>query len=148
MVADSEIDLPLSGRCYCGASTISATTRPEKVVYCHCSDCRRSTGAPVAAYAAFVAEAVTFSPSEGRVASAAPGSSRHFCESCGSTLSGRYDYLPGQVYVPVGLFDQADVLEPEIHAHASSGVSWLHIEDDLPRMDQSARASLNSKSSN
>ncbi len=58
-------------------------------------------------------------------------------------MSGRYAYLPGQVYIPVGVFDHVDALAPQVHAHASAGVSWLHVEDDLPRFEQSARTQLN-----
>lgn len=43
----------LTGRCYCGATTVQATLAPLTVAYCHCIDCRRVTGAQVAAFAAF-----------------------------------------------------------------------------------------------
>ena len=145
-MTESKTDLPLTGQCFCGASTIVATQRPETVVYCHCIDCRRATGAPITAFAAFDAGAVTFTPNEGKSVSVVKGAARSFCEGCGSSLSGRYDYLPGQVYIPIGLFDQADTLAPQVHAHTSAAVPWLHVEDDLPRFDQSARTQLNAQS--
>ena len=143
---DHIADLPLSGRCYCGASSVLATQKPETVVYCHCADCRRSTGAPIAAFAAFDADKVTFSPSEGKPVTVVEGATRRFCEGCGTTMSGRYDYLPGQVYIPIGVFDDPKGFAPEVHAHASAAVPWLHIDDDLPRFDHSARTQLNSDS--
>jgi len=90
-MTESKTDLPLTGQCFCGASTIVATQRPETVVYCHCIDCRRATGAPITAFAAFDAGAVTFTPNEGKSVSVVKGAARSFCEGCGSSLSGRYE---------------------------------------------------------
>jgi hypothetical protein len=52
----------ISGRCYFGATTICTTQKPLAIAYCHCIDCRRATGAPVAVFAAFNEAAVTFTP--------------------------------------------------------------------------------------
>ena len=71
-----------------------------------------------------------------------PGVSRTFCGHCGSPLTGRYEYLPGQVYLPIGVLDQAAELPPVVHAHADNQLSWLNIQDDLERCAISARARL------
>ncbi|MHA1189896.1 MAG: GFA family protein [Alphaproteobacteria bacterium] len=65
-----------------------------------------------------------------------------FCASCGSPLASRFDYLPGQVYVPVGLLDQADELRPQVHSYGSQRLSWLHIDDSIERFPQSSRSRL------
>ena len=132
----------ITGRCYCGATTITATQLPQTVAYCHCKDCRRVSGAPVAAYAAFDETAVTFSPDGGRKVHVNPGVVRSFCADCGSPLADRYDYLPGQVYIAVGVLDQADDLAPQLHAYESQRLTWLHIDDDLERFATTSRARL------
>ncbi|UUX48847.1 GFA family protein [Nisaea acidiphila] len=133
---------PITGRCYCGTTRFRASEAPTTVSYCHCGDCRRVTGAPVAAFASFREEAISFSPNEGRTVSANPGVTRSFCETCGSPLTGRYDYLPGKVYVALGLIDQAGDFPPELHSHHDNCLSWLHIEDGLERHSGSARSRL------
>lgn len=135
----------LTGRCYCGRTTIKASKPPKTVAYCHCDDCRRSTGAPVAAYAAFDESDIVFAPGAGKEISIAKGVVRSFCPSCGSPLSGRYDYLPGTVYVPIGLIDNADDYPAELHAHSENRLSWLNLADGLPRHAGSARTQLNEK---
>jgi len=137
----------LTGQCYCGKIKFSATEAPQSVAYCHCDSCRRATGAAVAAFAAMDEKVVTFTPDEGRSVSVSPGVTRTFCAECGSSLTGRYDYLPGQVYISVGVMDQANDLNPKIHCHDSERLTWLHIDDDLTRVDSSARSQL-SESSN
>jgi len=132
----------ITGRCYCGGISLRSTQRPHTVAFCHCADCRRVTGAPVAAFAAFDEAAVTFSPNEGRSVTVNPGVERLFCPDCGSPLAGRYDYLPGQIYISIGILDQAGELAPQLHAHASERLSWLHIDDGLERFETSSRTRL------
>ncbi len=138
-----DITPEITGRCYCGATRLHATETPLSVLYCHCTDCRRASGGPVAAFAAFREGTIVFSPNEGRAISRVPGVIRTFCETCGSPLTGRYDYLPNTVYVPLGLLDQADRFPPQMHAHDDNRLQWLHINDDLPRHTSSARSQLN-----
>jgi len=54
----------------------------------------------------------------------------------------RFDYLPGQFYVPIGVLDNADDLSPDMHCHAGNALPWLHIADGLPRHLSSARDAL------
>lgn len=75
------------------------------------------------------------------------GVQRWICHDCGSPLAARFDYLPGMIYVPLGILDQADQLPPDLHAHADCQLSWLHVADDLPRHVRSARDTLNEVSS-
>ncbi len=137
-----EPNLPITGRCYCGARSIRADRAPQTVTYCHCDDCKRASGAPVAAFAAFDTGDVAFDPPLDRFASAAPGARRWFCPECGSPLASAYDYLPGQIYLPLGLLDQADALPPRLHAHAAHCYRWLKLDDDLPRETASSRERL------
>ncbi len=100
------------------------------------------TGAPVAAFAAFDGTAVTFSPDEGRKVAVNPGVTRTFCTTCGPSLAGRYGYLPGQVYIALGVLERADDLAPQRHAHESQRLKWLHMDDDLERFAKSSRSRL------
>jgi hypothetical protein len=139
-VTIKNIERPITGRCYCGASRISASRSPLSVAYCHCVDCRRVTGAPVAVFAEFNESDVIFDPDEGSRISVNPGVVRTFCSRCGSALSGRYDYLPGRVYIAIGLLDQADDYAPQVHAHDGERIQWLCVDDKLKRYRASARS--------
>ena len=57
-------------------------------------------------------------------------------------MAARFDYLPGQVYVPLGVIDQILALPPQLHCHAHARVAWLDDAHALPTHDQSGRASL------
>ena len=131
-----------TGRCYCGHVQIAANAAAETVTYCHCDDCKRWTGSPLPAFAAFSRGRVVLSPD---VPSRSIGDSvtRWNCPVCGSPLAAEFAYLPNQTYVPLGILDTAADLAPERHAHTSNMLPWLHLEDDLPRDAGSARDALN-----
>lgn len=133
---------PLTGRCYCGAHRFTGNRLPDVVTYCHCEDCKRVSGAPVAAFAAFGAGNVIFDPPLECSVSVSEGVERWFCGICGSPLAATYAYLPGQIYLSLGLIDQADALPPQRHAHAGNALTWLNIHDDLPRDTASSRQAL------
>ena len=131
-----------TARCYCGHVEVSADQDPVTVVYCHCSDCRRWTGAPLPAFAAFLPNTITLSrPIKEQEHS--PGVMRRHCPDCGSPLTARFSYIKDQVYVPLGIFDDLTPLEPRLHCHADKAVTWLHLTDTLPRENGSARDTLN-----
>ena len=131
-----------SGRCYCGAHRIEAKCKPLAVTYCHCQDCKRVTASPLPAFAAFDEGLVRITPDLAPAKEVTPGVIRHFCPDCGSQLTARFDYLPGHVYVPLGVLDQADQLEPKLHCHSDSTLPWLHFGDDYPRSPTSGRELL------
>ncbi len=131
-----------TGRCYCGGVALSAQEAPQTVAYCHCTDCRRITGAPVAAFAAFSENAVQALPAWPASKFFASGVTRWSCPDCSSPLAAAFDYLPGQLYIPLGLIDQAAELPPELHAHEGCRLPWLQIADNILRIGGSSRTAL------
>lgn len=134
--------MSFSARCYCGASALSLLGTPETVAYCHCIDCRRWTGAPLPAFAAFAEGDVVADPPLGVGKSFAKGVTRWTCADCGSPMAATFEYLPGQIYVPLGVIAEADQLPPRLHCHTDAAMPWLHIDDDLPRHGGTGRAAL------
>ncbi len=96
----------------------------------------------MAAFAAFAPDALEMEPNIAEIEHV-PDVARRACPTCGSPLTARFGYLPGQVYVPLGIFDDASELVPSVHCHDDARLPWLHIADDLPRMGASARDRLN-----
>ncbi len=139
----SEPALPLTGRCYCGKVRLRIDAAPKLVAHCHCSDCRRWTGAAVGTFAAFAASVLQADPGLPEPLSIAPGVERWTCKACGSPLAARFDYLPGQVYVPIGLLDQADQMPASIECHHDARLPWLELAGARATEGGSARDSLN-----
>lgn len=96
----------------------------------------------MAAFAAFPEGSVLVTQTPSPRHFAKGGVNRFHCAQCGSPIGAQFDYLPGQFYVPLGLFDNADAYPPEAHGHFNHCLPWLNIEDDLPRDAGSARDRL------
>jgi hypothetical protein len=127
------------GGCLCGAIKVRATGEPECVLYCHCSDCRKATGAPVSIFAGYSAEQVEIERGVPGSYESSPGVRRSFCGECGTPLSYEDERLPGEVYLHAGIFDEPELFRPKLHGWDSQRLGWLHISDDLPRYEKSSK---------
>ncbi|MEX0696941.1 MAG: GFA family protein [Dongiaceae bacterium] len=122
-----------SGGCLCGAVRYRAEGPPRSVVYCHCRMCQRAAGAPVVPWATF--PAAGFAVSAGDIAefASSPGARRGFCKRCGTPLTFREIAEPDWIDITVASLDDPAALPPQDHIWTESSVSWLRIDDDLPR---------------
>ncbi len=124
-----------TGKCLCGAVRWQATGAPVTINYCHCEMCRRASGAPVVAWATFLFSAVTFTP--GPVwRRSSEKAQRAFCGNCGSPLAWRGDNSSQTIDLTIGTADRPDTLVPTEHIWTENSVSWLKIDDPLPRHKQ------------
>ncbi|MEM7471838.1 MAG: GFA family protein [Pseudomonadota bacterium] len=131
-----------SARCYCGASKLSLTAEPLQVVYCHCDDCRRWTGAAAPVFAAFSDGDVAGLDLIGQPKSFSKGTNRWNCIKCGSPMLGRFDYVPGQSWIPLGVIEDSTGLAPEFHCFADRKHPWMP-DAGLPGSEGSGRDVLN-----
>ena len=120
----------LTGRCRCGAVRFS-TGPAIRVSYCHCSDCRKATAAPVSVFVEIDPEtlAIEGDPAAFRT----PNVTRSFCGACGTPLAYADERLEGRLWLMLGALDAPERLVPEIHAFFDETLPWLHMADDLPR---------------
>lgn len=128
-----------TGSCLCGEFGFTARGEPLYRVYCHCVDCRRASGAPVSMLVGYGTHEVEFTGSEPRRYRSSESVTRAFCGTCGGTVSYEDERLPGEIYLHAGLFDAPDTFTPLAHSWHSQAVSWLHIDDDLPRHETSSK---------
>ena len=125
---------PLTGGCLCGAVRFRLGEMPDWVSDCHCKDCRKASGAPLAVFVGAAAAGVGF---EGEVDPAvhhsSPGVRRSFCPRCGSPIAFQDARLPETIYFFLGTLDAPEAFPPRHHAFESQRLPWLRIDDDLPR---------------
>lgn len=123
------------GGCRCGSVRLRASGRPSAVIYCHCVDCRRSSGAPVSLFAGYRTDQVEIERGAPKVYASSPGIGRSFCGECGTPLSYEDERLEGEIYLHVGIFDDPEPFEPEVHNYVSQKLPWFDLRDDLPKYD-------------
>lgn len=121
----------VAGGCACGAIRYRARGVPRDQTLCHCTDCRRATGAPAVAWVTFDSELVEWSGSV-KERRSSEHAVRGFCAACGTQLSFRRVGLPQEIDLTVGSLDAPDALGPRDHTYVRSRLSWFRVADELP----------------
>lgn len=123
------------GGCFCGAVRY-AFTDVFDAGYCHCSICRRSSGAPVMAYANTPRAGFRLLRGTPRFMASSARYQRAFCSDCATSMwTQSIDPLGWElVSVHCGTLDRAADIEPAIHLCHDDRLPWLHIDDALPRV--------------
>ena len=125
----------LTGGCQCGAVRYELKARPETVLVCHCTDCRKQTSSAFALVAVvpeehfrmMQGELKTF---EGRAASGRAKTGA-FCPDCGSRIWHRIEWRPGKLSIRAGTLDDPGALEPTTHLWTSRKLPWVVIPDGV-----------------
>jgi hypothetical protein len=123
----------LQGGCFCGRIRYEVAGTPFHETNCHCSICRRTTGAPFVAW-------FSVRPSEFRLVSGEPvrfrsstKGSRSFCGHCGTQLTFQGDDWPDEVDVTTCSLDHPEQVPPHDHTRTSSKLRWIQLSDGLPQ---------------
>ena len=126
----------LEGRCHCGAISYRVEGEPVYHALCHCTDCRRQTGAPVVSWALFPDQALTI---EGRasVYASSEHARRHFCGTCGSSLFYTNPIVfPGLTDICSATLDNPDALSLGIHVQTAERIGWMKDAHMLPQFER------------
>lgn len=124
---------PYAGGCACGQVRFVAEAAPLGAGYCHCTKCRRATGAPVFLGVAFPRAAFRLTRGATKTYASSARGVRHFCGECGSPLFFELRDKPAQWEVLVGALDDAADIRPSVHVCVSSALPFFEVRDDLPR---------------
>jgi hypothetical protein len=109
-----------------------ATGVPYDITHCHCTDCRRGSGAAFVTWASFQRQGFRFTVSQPRELSWA-GRVRSFCPQCGTPLT----FLDGpdvdEIDVTVCSFDDPTSITPADHTWTEDQLPWIRLADGLPK---------------
>jgi len=133
-------DVAFEGGCLCGAVRYRATGAPVRAVICHCSMCRRHSGAPALAFVHFPLDSFNWVKGEPTRYRSSTYAQRGFCSKCGSTLTMHEEILGDRVQVAVGSLDEPQRVRPDDHVWTQDQLSWFEINDQLPRFRQNSSA--------
>ncbi|HTU11638.1 MAG TPA: GFA family protein [Allosphingosinicella sp.] len=125
-----------SGGCHCGAITYEVEGQPVYHALCHCTDCRRQTGAPMVSWALFANDALTVS-GEPNVYASSDNARRHFCGACGSGLFYTNEIMfPGMTDICSATLDDPDTLPVQLHVQTAERIAWMKNAHELPQFER------------
>ena len=127
----------VTGGCFCGAVRYEVEAFLNSAFYCHCGNCRRLYGQPVAVGVPVVPGTLRFTQGEPRYYQTSDHAKRGFCATCGSRivyqpLRGEYQHF---TQVELGSLNHPEEVRPKVHAFIESRLPWFETADELPRLE-------------
>lgn len=125
----------LRGACRCGAVTYRVADAFQYAMNCHCSQCRRMTGAAFKPFGGIDRSLFDIRTGDADLLRLGDGDDHDLlCGKCGSFLGST---VPGnRIHVTYGSLLDSPSLRPTAHIHVASKAAWFDITDDLPRYDE------------
>ncbi|MGH6946205.1 MAG: GFA family protein [Kiloniellales bacterium] len=126
----------LAGRCLCGAARYAVADEFLYAMNCHCSLCRRATGAAFKPFAGIARDKLRITRG-GRnllIFGDQDASDTH-CKTCGSLL---YSVVRDGAFAHVAMGTLVDdpTIRPTKHIFVGSKAPWFTITDDLPQYEE------------
>lgn len=119
----------MKGSCFCGKISFKVKDDVSGLYQCHCSECRKTTGA--AANAGFIIseENVQWLSGKDQIKTFVKDSGYkvNFCNNCGSPVPNQTSVEEGKVWVPAGLLDDDSGFTVKNHIYVASKASWDEI---------------------
>jgi hypothetical protein len=116
----------LTGGCHCGAVRYEAADTPQRHSLCHCSDCRKASGAPFVAWAIYGRDDVKVTKGAPKMRASSEHGRRYFCAECGTGVFYTSDaYLPGLIDVQSAtLDDPGAITAPTAQVQTADRIIW------------------------
>ena len=126
------------GSCLCGQISYQIEGDLSDFGYCHCTSCRKASGAAHGANAGVERSEFSLSDSHGllREYESSPGKFRAFCSNCGSPLYAYLSRTSELIRVRLGTLDSVFTKHAKAHTFVGDTASWEEIGGDLPQFDE------------
>lgn len=124
------------GGCHCGAVRYEMPAEAAHAALCHCSDCRRHSGAPMVMWGLVAQETITITGEVGTYASSEQGR-RQFCPACGTSLFYLNETIfPGMIDVQTATLDYPNEIAPTAQIQTAERIGWMEGADALPAFER------------
>jgi hypothetical protein len=121
----------IRGSCLCTGVRFELRSAPQLMNHCHCSMCRKHTGAAFGTFLHGKASDFRWVAGEALVTryASSPGNERAFCSLCGSTLP-VIEAPDDHVCIPAGSLDDDPVIRPSVQFFTGSKAPWHELAPD------------------
>ena len=128
----------MEGGCACGQVRYELHSEPFDTGYCHCTICRRVSGAPALVFSTVpVGDFVIARGAElVRKVALTDFGERQFCGACGTPLTIHVEYQAETIDFTVATLDEPERVAPGFHIFHGSRIAWFDTADALPRHEK------------
>lgn len=127
----------LEGGCHCGAVRYRVEGEPIYHAICHCSDCRRATGAPLVSWALFPNARFQVTQGKAELYASSENARRHYCGDCGTSLFYTNETVfPDMTDIQSATLDIPDAIALGIHVQTAERIGWMEKAHELPQFER------------
>lgn len=124
-----------TGGCLCGQIRYRVPSGLDKIIACHCVNCRKTAGAGCSHNMVLRTDQLSIEQGEPSVYedTAASGNKlyRFFCGHCGSSLFSRREKAPEMTVLKAGSLDDPSAARIAMNIWTDSALPWVHIDPSI-----------------
>jgi hypothetical protein len=122
----------LTGGCFCRFVRYRIDASPFDEANCHCTMCRRTSGAAFVTWFTVPRQAFTLMSGEPTSFASSEEATRSFCPRCGTPLTFSARRSLDQIDVTVGSLDEPSEVAPKSDIYVGTKVRWVVLDQALP----------------
>ena len=128
------------GGCLCGAVRYRVAGPIAWTAHCHCSMCRRASGAVALTWVTVPEACFAFTRGAPATYQSSENAERRFCRTSGSPLTFWSRAHPAEMDVSLGTMDHPQDHPADRHTWTRSRLPWLRLDRHLPAYAESTPA--------
>lgn len=125
-----------TGGCQCGAMRYEFRAPLHDIAHCHCSICRRCSGAIVTTWLTVPLASFNWLKGQAKTYASSASCTRNFCPDCGAQLTLLTTLSPDTLDITVATLDEPQHAHPDRHIWVQSRLPWLILDPALPQEQQ------------
>ncbi len=122
----------IEGGCFCGEIRYQIEDGEHLAVTCHCSMCRRTSGAPFVVWLVVPKAGFDYTSGKPKVLDSSEHGKRYFCSSCGTPVACMVDSHPDFIDVTLGSLDYPQTITPTQEIYTDSKLPWVMSRTEEP----------------
>jgi hypothetical protein len=122
----------LKGGCFCSFVRYVADATPFHEANCHCSVCRRTSGAPYVTWFSVPLRAFRWTSGEPSSFASSNHGTRTFCPRCGTPLTFSSRHFSEEIDITVASLDEPSEVPPKADIHVGTKLPWVVLDRALP----------------
>ena len=115
----------IDGGCFCGEIRYHIDDGEHLAVSCHCTMCRRTSGAPYVVWLVVPKAGFSYLSGEPKLLDSSEHGTRYFCSSCGTPVACVSDSHPEFIDITLGSLDHPEAVTPTQEIYTDTRLPWV-----------------------